>query len=160
MLVTCDLDSTLCDTGHRQHTLSPEKGVNDYKAYSMLCADDEPIEAMRRILYGMSFHPGFELWYVSGRDEAARELTTKWLEGNSPVRWAGLLLDDQQFQTEGHDKYKLRRIKEVQRLTGQRVDLHIDDWAAVAVLLEANGIPCLCVRTPQEVLSLTEGLAV
>lgn len=153
-IVTVDLDSTLCDTGHR-HGLINANGPTDWTAYSMACANDAPIEATVMLVNLLSAF--YEVHFVTGRDEDARHLTEPWLDRHIPV-WDGLWMDD---TDEGHTaahgshaEYKLSRIKHVERVTGKKVVLHVDDWPEVKNLLENNGYLCLCVKTPQEIALL------
>lgn len=157
-ILTVDLDSTLCDTGHRQATITRD-GTMDWDAYSLACSDDvliQPTETMIRVFKDA----GHEIHYVSGRTIAALDKTSEWLDRhNLPVD--GLWLDDTPGGDHfayygGHAAYKVARVKQVEIRTGGKVIMHIDDWAEVKVALEDAGIPCLCVRTPQEVAELVK----
>jgi hypothetical protein len=81
------------------------------------------------------------------------DLTRQWLDKHVPG-YKGLWMDDtvDHFAVYGgHAQYKLARIRDVEKATGKKAVLHVDDWPDVKVALEEAGIPCLCVRTPQEV---------
>lgn len=155
MIFTFDLDSTLYDTGHRQLTLLPGVG-NDWAAYAAQCTGDTLIEATAALAYQLSFLG--QIYYVSGRDNSARGLTEAKLKEDQVDFHAGLILDDETqgepWGPGGHAEYKLRRLRQLEAETDDVVRLHVDDWSEVKVLLEANGIPCLCVRTPQEIEQL------
>lgn len=156
-IATIDLDSTLCDTGHR-HKLIDRVNGTDWDAYSKACVDDDLIEAtavLVRIL-----HVTHDIHYVTGRTIASEAETREFLKKHDlPVD--GLWMDDtpggDHFAAYGgHAQYKTARVKHVEEATGQKVVLHVDDWAEVKVALEEAGIPCMCVRTPQEVIALME----
>jgi len=155
-IVTMDLDSTTCDTGHRHHIIDRVNGT-DWDAYSKACVDDRLIEATATLIRQLKA-AGNEIHYVTGRTEAAREETVEWLYRHElPVD--GLWMDDtpdgDHFAVYGgHAQYKVARVKHVEETTGGKVILHVDDWSEVKVALEEEGVPCICVRTPQEVMDL------
>lgn len=157
-VVTVDLDSTLCDTGHRHRLIDRANGT-DWGAYSLACSDDSLIEGTAVLIRIVA--ASHEIHYVSGRAEIAREATLAWLKKHDlPVD--GLWMDDSSDSDHvrvygSHSAYKVARVKHVEDATRKKVVLHIDDWAEVKVALEKNGIPCLCVRTPQEVVALVSG---
>lgn len=151
-IVTVDLDSTLCDTGHRHHLIDRENGT-DWVAYSMACKDDTVVEATARLVRILSVT--HDVHYVSGRDVEAHDLTCEWIESNLLPK-DGVWLQHREVEGEHHADYKLRRIREVEEATGQTVVLHLDDWELVKVRLEQDGIPTICVRTPQEVSALLQ----
>lgn len=158
-IVTCDLDSTLCDTGHRHRLIDRVNGT-DWDAYSLACVGDAVVEPTR-VLVWMLAKAGYEIHYVSGRTQAAFEQTRQWLTENMGFPEDGLWMDNtpggDHFATfGGHAEYKLARLREVEAATKKKIALHLDDWAEVKVTLEDAGIPCLCVRTPQEVVALVE----
>lgn len=154
--VTVDLDSTLCDTGHRHRLIDRVNGT-DWNAYSLACSDDSLIVATETMIR-IYAEAGYEIHYVTGRSHVAYDATVAWLRShNLPIH--GLWMDDTEdndhIATHGsHGAYKVSRVQQVAREVGEVV-LHIDDWAEVKVMLEEAGIPCLCVRTPQEVTELT-----
>src|SRR4051812_6681605 len=159
-IVTWDLDSTMADTTHRQGliTRGPDGKPThdmDWAAYSMACANDTVVEASFRLCHLLAV--GSEVHFLTGRSGQSRVLTMTWLrEWGLPVD--GLWMDetgDQGSTRESHAEFKLRTIRRIEQITGKKVLLHVDDWADVKVLLESNGIPCICVRTPSEVLELT-----
>jgi hypothetical protein len=150
--ITVDLDSTLFDTRHRAHLIDRVNGT-DWVAYSMACVDDEPIVATVALIDAMSCL-GVDVVYVTGRDEASRDVTLKSLtKHNLPVH--GLFMDNESNgATYNHADYKLRRVQGVlsdPEWKFQKHFFHVDDWPDVKVKLEEAGIPCLCVRAPHEI---------
>ena len=154
-IVTFDLDSTLCDTRHRHPMIDRVNGT-DWSAYSKACVNDAIIPAAERLVHLLS--KTHDIHYVSGRTESARKETLDWLAAHGlPVH--GLWLDDTPGEDHfaaygGHAQYKVARVKQVEEGTGQKVLMHVDDWAEVAVALTAAGYPTICVRTPSEVEDL------
>jgi hypothetical protein len=152
-IVTVDLDSTLCDTGHRQAMIKPGEPT-DWNAYSLACSEDVLVEATRVLVRMLAYT--HDIHYLTGRSEVARGVTLDWLINHElPIH--GLWMDDTTDAQHvelygGHAQYKVARVGDIEKATGKKVALHVDDWSSVKVEMERNGIPCLCVRTPQEVL--------
>jgi len=158
-LVTFDLDSTLCDTDHRSHLISREGGT-DWDAYSNACSGDTPVQGVVTLVQ-LLVAGGAEAHALSGRKVSALSQTTEWLEKHSiPISRVWLDESAQGDYVPGqhsHEKYKLARLREIEKITGRKVVLHIDDWASVAATFEKAGIPCVCVRTPREIADLSAG---
>lgn len=144
-LVTFDLDSTLADTRQRHHLINPDGVSTDWRAYSMACANDEPVEAVFMLARALQA-AGHALWIVSARDEAARDLTTHWLIYNG-LEPDGIILDNHEHLG-GHDSYKLAMIRDLERYTGLPHMLHVDDYPPVAERLRASGYHCVTVTAP------------
>lgn len=158
-IITVDLDSTLADTTHR-HGLIDRVNGTDWHAYSRECINDLPIEGMA-VLIRTLVAAGVEVHALSGRKHSAYNQTMLWLDKHDiPITYVWLDETDEGDYVPGvrtHMDYKLERVLEVQEKTGKKVILHIDDWASVAKTFEKNGIPCICVRTPDEMETLTAG---
>lgn len=157
-IVTVDLDSTLCNTGHRHHMIDRENGT-DWNAYSLACVEDLPLAGMIETVRLLAKIRDVEVHALSGRSVVALEATRQWFAKHD-VPIEHIWLDE---NTEGwssqftHAEYKLHRLRQIEDETNKRVRLHFDDWAEVAHHLEENGIPCVCVRTPQEIEELVSG---
>ncbi len=158
-LITFDLDSTLADTGQRHHLIDRENGT-DWVQYSMACADDALVEGVAAAVRLFDRIPGVECHGLSARMSEATETTWEWLrEHDVPLK--ALHLDKgkpiEYTKAMTHADYKLRRLREVEKETGMKVILHIDDYASVGDLFTRSGIPTICVRTPQEIQELVAG---
>lgn len=154
-IVTCDLDSTLADTRHRHQMIDRIAGT-DWQAYAKACGADGVVIGAAALVRALA--PTHEIHYVTGRPFSAYPETMEWLTRHHlPVD--GLWMDPSDgvdYATAmDHATYKLGMIRRVERHTQRGVIFHLDDWALVRVVLEEHGIPCLCVRTPQEVAALT-----
>ncbi len=157
-IITFDLDSTLADTGHRHSLIDRENGT-DWNAYSLACSDDTPIAGMVETVRLFAKIPGIEVHALSGRASVALENTRLWFARHGiPIEHIWLDEDPKGWSDKfTHAEYKLHRLRQIERVTGKRVRLHFDDWATVASVLEKNGVPCVCVRTPQEIEELVNG---
>lgn len=157
MIVTVDLDSTACDTEQRWPMIDRVNGT-DWDAYSLACENDAPVQsilALCRLLISL----GVEVHALSARKSVAEAITVAWFQKHeAPLTryW----LDEGTTQDYGaksdHVTYKLARLREIEKQTGKKVYLHIDDWAGIAARFEAEGIPTICVRTPTEVREIAE----
>ena len=145
-VVCVDLDSTLCDTRHRRNLIraADDPEPTDWRAYSLACADDAPIEgpiALVRLLARSC-----SIVIISARDEAARALTETWLRTND-VPYDRLIL--LQPERDGSDMAAFK-VAQVSRLLadGARVDLIVEDAPAIAAAMHELGVPTLLVQPP------------
>lgn len=156
VLVTFDLDSTLCDTGHRQPMIDRVNGT-DWHAYSAACVDDAPVMGVIKAAQMFALLPDVEIHGLSARMATAAEATAEWMRKHD-VPLKKIWLDEgtpRDYTAEyTHAMYKVERLRQVEKESGMKVVLHFDDYAEVAVEMEKAGIPCVCVRTPQEILEL------
>ncbi len=143
--VLWDLDSTLCDTRHRQHMVAQvrEKQAT-WLEYSMACADDEPIEgavALVRFLYEL----GVRQFGVSGRNASALNVTLDWLNRHQVPLDDVFLRPDDDYTTNG--LFKVRVIEYLRDARGLDVVLFIEDWQEAADTIWAETrVPVLVVK--------------
>lgn len=147
LAITVDLDSTIADTRQRRHVLNdrPKREPADWVAYSMACAADTLIEATARIV--RTFAQTHQVFFVSGRNEEARELTVAWLAKHN-IPYDALYLKPAGWEWTSQGAYKLDTIRALEAEHGVEVVLHLDDWLDVTAHLEAHGIPALHVVPP------------
>ena len=145
-LFTFDLDSTLCDTRHRHHLINPDGKSTDWVAYSMACTNDEPVWPV--IWMARALSASHNIAIVSGRDEAARDLTFEWLT-RFDVPCDLLLLDNHARDGLPHEVYKEARIREATAYFDTFHIAHVDDWPPVALHLQRVGIQCIAVTPPR-----------
>jgi hypothetical protein len=142
-VVLFDLDSTLCNTLHRQ-SMIPEiqAGAKTWEDYSLACMDDSPIEGA--VLLARMLWPLHKIGIASGRNEAARTLTTRWLDLQA-VPYDRLLLRPEGDYTE-NGLLKVRWIREYQA-AGYDVAMFVEDWPETAETIRAaTGVPVLVVN--------------
>lgn len=147
--VTWDLDSTLCDTRHRQGKLI---GGAEFKgeytpeiaaAYAQTCGEDKPIESAlwlaRRFIV-----LGYGIGIVSARPRVVAHQTLDWLHRHA------LDIDFMELMTEHYDDHVKYKVETLVRLvdSGYQIDCHFDDWPSVRIGLEAVGIRCV-ILTPE-----------
>lgn len=155
-VATFDLDSTLCDTTHRQAMIDRVNGT-DWDAYSLACAGDGLVEATAQLIHMLAL-AGYQIHYVTGRTVASLRETRQWLDKHQlPCDgiWMDETVEGDHFAVYGgHAQYKVQRVRDVAAAVGVPVSLHVDDWADVKVALEKDGVPTICVRTPSEISNL------
>lgn len=147
--VLWDLDSTLCNTAHRQPMvpLIKAKAGPTWEDYSLACTGDTPVEgtvALVRLLDQMDPDGVLHQYGVSGRSDAARALTLDWFAKH------GIPLDNVYLRPAGdhtpNGKYKVGVIRRL-RDKGIDVVLFVEDWKETADYIYAKtGVPVLVVQ--------------
>ncbi len=155
LIATIDLDSTLYNTDGREEFIDRSKGT-DWLEYSMLCHHDIVDQGVLALVRALK-KVGVEVHYVTGRMAGSREATLAKFEADD-VPCDGLWMDesvdggDHIQQYGSHAKYKVARIKAlIEELEAEHI-VHVDDYASVKIELEEDGIACIAVKTPREVL--------
>lgn len=125
-----DLDSTIRDTQHRRWLVPEIKAGNaDWNDYSMLCANDSPIEgsiALMREAKEVS-HIG-----VTGSNECARNLTNLWMEKHN-VPLAAIIMRPNDYAL-ANAKWKVMVIRALWRANAD-IRLFFEDWDEVAAYI-------------------------
>jgi len=149
--VLWDLDSTLANTAHRQPMIPAIRAKTGptWEDYSMACVDDTPVDgtvALVRLLSGLGQESGNPLYQygVSGRSEAARQLTLDWFAEH------GVPLDGVYLRPAGdrtpNGRYKVGVIRQL-RDSGVDVVLFVEDWKETADYIHGKtGVPVLVVQ--------------
>ncbi len=145
-VVCFDLDSTICDTRHRQHMILPgeRRGETDWVAYSLACSDDAPVPGVVGLARLLSANHRIVL--VSSRDERARELSERWLARHG-VPYDELLLGGADGSPSDLVELKLHHLRGLAE-AGAKVELLVDDLRSVAGPAAELGVPVLTVAAP------------
>ena len=146
--VCVDLDSTLADTRQRHHMVLPgdQRDDTDWVAYSLACEADDPIEGTCQLVRILS--ADHRIVVLSRRDEAARELTTQWLERHR-VPFDELILGGVDgIPADQHD-FKVHHLRALAE-RGERVVLMVDDLPGLDAAVADAGldVPVLRVQPP------------
>lgn len=141
-LAAWDLDSTVANTLHRApmvKRIRSGKEVVTWDDYSMLCADDLPIEgsvALMREWRGPGALPHVA---ISGRSMCAEDLTWAWIRQHDVPLKAIMLRPDGDHTPNG--TWKARVIQSIHRQGGS-VRLFFEDWdKAAEVITKETGVP-------------------
>ncbi len=159
-VVLWDLDSTLANTMHRQPMIpliKAEAGPT-WEDYSMACTDDTPVEGAVTLVRLLShLEPLVAQYGVSGRSEAARDLTLAWFARHD-IPLDGLFLRPAGDHTP-NGIYKVGVITQL-RDSGLNVALFVEDWAETAAYIrEETGVPVLLVQGDYDEDVATTGLS-
>jgi len=144
--VLWDLDSTICNTAHRQHMVPAIKAKQGptWEDYSMACTGDTPVEGAVALVRLLAANRLVMQYGVSGRSEAARDRTLEWFK-----RY-GVPLDGLYLRPDGdhtpNGRYKVNVINQL-RDSGVDVVLFVEDWKETAQYIhEMTDVPVLVVQ--------------
>lgn len=138
--VTCDIDSTLADTTHRQRMIDPQhREATDWTAYAQACGDDRPTHVVELLARLSANH---YVVLVTSRPEAARPQTLAWLAKHR-ILFDALIMDDGT-----HASPTAFKVAAVAQVNAERpVSVHIDDWWEVGqAVWDELRIPAVTVR--------------
>ena len=136
-IVIFDLDGTLADVTHRLHHI---QGVpRNWDAFFEDCNNDAPIEDMITLYRYLSRH--CEMRIFSGRSEAVRDKTEKWLDHHLNAPWAELRMRKNKDFRPDHE-VKNEMLADLGP-TRERVLLIIDDRQQVVDMWRNEGMRCL-----------------
>lgn len=139
-MLTCwifDIDGTLADTSARQHFLA--NGKKDWAGWFANMADD-PVNDDIAQFYDYADSMGIRSIVCTGRDEAYREVTEKWLADNQInadivyMRPLGDRRDDSVIKKEMLDDMRSK---------GYNPTMVFEDRDRVVKMWRENGIRCL-----------------
>ena len=138
-----DLDSTIADTLHRQWMVPLIKaggeGAPTWDDYSLACADDKPIESTIALMRTLA--RTHIIYIVTGRSDAARDLTENWLWEHG-VPYAYVYMRPAGDRTP-NGAYKVRIIKHLYAFHVNPI-LFVEDYPEAADYIEKHaGIPVL-----------------
>ena len=146
--VCVDLDSTLADTSHRHHMVLPgdQRDGTDWVAYSLACEEDKPIEGACQLVRILS--RDHRIVVLSRRDEASRELTSRWLLRHR-VPFDELILGGVDGAPADPREFKVHHLRALLG-RGERIVLAVDDLPGLDVAVAGAGldVPVLRVQPP------------
>jgi len=134
-VIICDIDGTLCDITHRLHYVQGEQ--KDWDGFfSQMHKDTPRLEIINQVK--KFINKGFEVVFVSGRNEKYREFTERWLLEHDLWAMRTILL-----MRPEHDRRPDDLVKESiyqQYLANKDVCLAIDDRPRILRVWEKHGI--------------------
>ena len=146
--VIIDLDGTLANSKHRAHFLTGENGYRNVEAWRIETDKDVPNEWCVDLILGYRAQ-GYQIIYLTGREETCRETTNDWLLRHVPGSQHERLLmrpkDDNRPDHEIKLEVYLRDI-----LPFYQVVMAVDDRPSIAKLWRSLGITCLHCETWEE----------
>ncbi|EQC43950.1 NLI interacting factor-like phosphatase [Bacteriovorax sp. Seq25_V] len=100
--IIVDLDGTLCDLSHRVHFVeNPKNGVKDWESFFLGISEDQ-INLWCQEVIEAFLDRGYEILFVTGREESYRKITTDWLE-KYKVRYQKLFMREHGDRREDSD---------------------------------------------------------
>jgi hypothetical protein len=135
MIIAFDLDGTLADLTHRLHFITD--GKKDWDGFFAGCVKDKPIAPMIQLAGQLAIYNTIEIW--SGRSDAVRPQTERWLKGHLGnwgsvlrMRKAGDHRPDDEVKGEWFDALKPE----------ERPAIAFDDRQRVVDMWRSRGVIC------------------
>ena len=136
--VLFDIDGTIADIEHRRPFL--DQDPPDWRSFNDAMGDDTPNAAVVALYKTLWASPDYELILVSGRGEASRALTERWLVWNE-IPFSRLLMRAHKDQRADH--IVKEEILDALLEEGKRIAFTVDDRQQVVDMWRRRGITCL-----------------
>jgi hypothetical protein len=134
--IIVDLDGTLCNNDHRRHLI--EGTPKDWDWFNRLCYKDTVNEWCAELI--ARFADTHEILFVSGRNEAYRDLTVRWLDENGFCCPSLFMRQNNDFRKDSEVKQEIYNT----HIKGKfNVLFCVDDRKQVVDMWRANGLVCL-----------------
>lgn len=136
--IICDLDGTLCDTTWRQHlvTQKPKK----WKEFFAGIPNDPPHKHIMDLVK-LYYNNGYEILFITGRDESFRKITEEWLEKH--VYYISYKLFMRDIDDKRHDYEIKLEIYNTDVKPHYEVSFALEDRTQVVEMYRSIGVPCL-----------------
>jgi len=132
-----DLDGTLSDCDHRRHFVTD--GNSDWDAFYEACDADDPHEHIITLARRLYWDADFDIFILSGRSDAVREKTEKWLAHHHVPHTALYMRKADDHRPD--EEIKLEWLNFLRGL-GWNPLMAFDDRNKVVAMWRANGVPC------------------
>lgn len=132
-----DIDGTLADLSHRLHHI--QKEPKDWDAFFAGCPDDAPLGHVCQLAADLMAN-GRRLVFVSGRSDAVREDTIRWLRKHTGVGLVALYMRAA-GDHRPDNKVKIELLEKI-RADGWEPIMAFEDRTQVVDMWRANGVPC------------------
>ena len=136
--VLFDIDGTIADIEHRRPFL--DQDPPDWRSFNDAMGDDTPNAAVVALYKTLWASPDYELILVSGRGEASRALTERWLVWNE-IPFGRLLMRGHKDQRADH--IVKEEILDALLDEGKTILFTVDDRQQVVDMWRRRGITCL-----------------
>lgn len=135
--IIVDLDGTLCDVEHRVHHVKSKP--KNWNAFNEAMGKDEPYYWCLELIAAMKSR-GYKIYFVTGREENFRSLTTQWLDYHSICYDELYMRRDQDFRDDAEVKEEIY-VKEI--VEKSQVLFVVDDRKSVVERWRKMGLTCL-----------------
>jgi len=150
-----DIDGTLADISHRLHFIRNAEGKKDWPSFANACIDDEPHLDVMYVMRAL-FDRGSKILIASGRSEAQRQETERWLAKfnirNASINDGGLInVEYEKLYMRPDGDYRGDDIIKAEILARMRADgyepsMVFDDRDKVVSLWRKSGLRCFQVQ--------------
>lgn len=135
--IIVDLDGTLCDVEHRVHHVKSKP--KNWGAFNQAMDQDKPYFWCIELIAAMKARD-YKIYFVTGRDENFRKMTTEWLERHN-VHYDELhMRRDQDFREDSEVKEEIY-INKIEKTS--QVLFVVDDRKSVVERWRKLGLTCL-----------------
>lgn len=135
--IIVDLDGTLCDVEHRVHHVKSKP--KNWGAFNQAMDQDKPYFWCIELIAAMKARD-YKIYFVTGRDENFRKMTTDWLERHN-VHYDELhMRRDQDFREDSEVKEEIY-INKIEK--SSQVLFVVDDRKSVVERWRKLGLTCL-----------------
>lgn len=135
--IIVDLDGTLCDVEHRIHHVKSKP--KNWGAFNQAMDQDKPYFWCIELIAAMKAR-GYKIYFVTGRDENFRKMTTDWLDRHNVYYDELYMRPAQDFRQDSEIKEEIY-INHVEKTS--QVLFVVDDRNSVVERWRKLGLTCL-----------------
>ena len=135
--IIVDLDGTLCDVEHRVHHVKSKP--KNWGAFNQAMDQDRPYFWCIELIAAMKAR-GYKIYFVTGRDENFRKMTTDWLERHNVYYDELHMRPAQDFRQDSEIKEEIY-VNHVEK--NSQVLFVVDDRNSVVERWRKLGLTCL-----------------
>lgn len=135
--IIVDLDGTLCDVEHRVHHVKSKP--KNWNAFNQAMDQDQPYFWCIELIAAMKAR-GYKIYFVTGRDENFRKMTTDWLERHNVYYDELHMRLDQDFREDSEVKEEIY-VNKIEK--NSQVLFVVDDRKSVVERWRKLGLTCL-----------------
>lgn len=135
--IIVDLDGTLCDVEHRVHHVRSKP--KNWSAFNQAMDQDKPYFWCIELIAAMQAR-GYKIYFVTGRDENFREMTSAWLKLHHVSYDHLYMRADQDFREDSEVKEEIY-ITHIEK--NSQVLFVVDDRKSVVERWRKLGLTCL-----------------
>lgn len=135
--IIVDLDGTLCDVEHRVHHVRSKP--KNWSAFNQAMDQDKPYFWCIELIAAMQGR-GYKIYFVTGRDENFREMTSAWLKLHHVSYDHLYMRADQDFREDSEVKEEIY-ITHIEK--NSQVLFVVDDRKSVVERWRKLGLTCL-----------------
>lgn len=135
--IIVDLDGTLCDVEHRVHHVRSRP--KNWSAFNQAMEQDRPYFWCIELIAAMKAR-GYKIYFVTGRDENFRKMTTDWLKQHNVDYDELYMRINQDFREDSEVKEEIY-VNKIEK--NSQVLFVVDDRMSVVERWRKLGLTCL-----------------